>query len=384
MAYDPIKHLNHFKQVLSQDKKPISFFLSAGCPVSIKVGTNREPLIPDVTTLTRKINNSFKGNDDYLKLIEEVKKSKKNEENIEDILSFVRTMKHISEGGEVRGFNTARLDKLELDICEKIKTEVSPSLPDNKTPYHQLASWVHAIEREYPIEIFTTNYDLLMEEALEYFNVPYFDGFVGSRNSFFDLRALEEDLIPRHWLKLWKIHGSINWVQRSNKSVTRNNNDLAEGDKCLIYPSHLKYEQSRKMPYLALLDRLNNFIKKPSSLLITSGYSFRDEHINDVISNALTNNPTSTVIALLYDSLDSYELAIKMAEKKSNLVLWASDGAFIGRNRSVWANASQENTLFDFLYKDNKFLLGDFLILGKLLAQLTGGDEFVNEVANAK
>lgn len=382
MSYDPIKHLNHFKQVLSQDKKPISFLLSAGCPVSVKV--NNLPLIPDVATLTKGINNDLKENKDYIKLIEEVQNSKRNAENIEDILSFVRTMKHISEGGDVRGFNTEQLDSLEILICEHIKKAVGPSLPGNNTPFHQLASWVHAIERDCPIEIFTTNYDLLMEEALEYFNVPYFDGFVGSKNSFFDLRALEEDLIPKHWLKLWKIHGSMNWIQRKDKSVTRNNGEMMIGDKCLIYPSHLKYEQSRKMPYLALLDRLNSFIKKPSSLLITCGYSFRDEHINDVISNALTNNPTSTVIALLFDPLSTYELAIKMAEKKSNLVLWACDEAFIGRTRGNWTLNSKVNSSLDYLYSNNKFLLGDFVKFGEMLSQLTGSDEYLLGANDAK
>lgn len=383
MEYDPIKHLNHFKQVLSQDKKPISIFLSAGCPVSIK-NPDKSPLIPDVKNLTLRINDNLKDDPDYKKLLLEVTKAKKSTENIEDILTFVRTMKDISEGGNVRGFSSEKLDSFELKICTEIKTSVSPSLPNIETAYHMVASWAHSIERECPIEIFTTNYDLLMEEALEDLNVPYFDGFVGSKNSFFDLRALEEDLIPKHWIKLWKIHGSINWIQRDNKTVSRTNSEISKEEKCLIYPSHLKYEESRKMPYLAFLDRLNNFIKKPSSLLITSGYSFRDEHINGVIYTALTNNPTSTVIALLFDSLDSYKLAKEMAEKKPNLILWAVDGAFVGRNRGKWVAGSNIEPSLSFLFKDEKFLLGDFAIFGKLLSELRGDQDFLTEAVNVK
>ena len=54
------------------------------------------------------------------------------------------------------------------------------------------------------------------------------------------------------------------------------NNCLLYTSSHLIYPSHLKYEQSRKMPYLAMIDQLNRFIRQPNSLLIVSGYSFND------------------------------------------------------------------------------------------------------------
>ncbi len=43
-------------------------------------------------------------------------------------------------------------------------------------------SWFN--EWKSPIELFTTNYDLLLEEALEDEEIPYFDGFVGSKKSF--------------------------------------------------------------------------------------------------------------------------------------------------------------------------------------------------------
>lgn len=372
MKYNPIKQLEHFKQVLSQDKKPISFLISAGCPVSIKVEADQKPLIPDVKNLTKLISEDLSSNVNYVKLLSEVDKAKKDKQNIEDILSFVRTMKHVAEGGDVRGFTSKDLSELEKIICSKIIVAVSKSLPNTGSPYHQLASWSHSIEREAPIEIFTTNYDLLTEQALEDLNVPYFDGFVGARNSFFDLRALEEDLIPKHWLRLWKIHGSINWLQLSNNSVTRTNREASGEEQSLIYPSHLKYEQSRKMPYLAFLDRLNAFIKRPSSVMITAGYSFRDEHINDVIYTALNNNPTSTVIALLFGKLSDYELAVNMAKKRPNLVLWGADEALIGSVRGDWEIADKVDAASEYLLKDKKMNLGDFLIFGEFLAQLTG------------
>jgi hypothetical protein len=141
---------------------------------------------------------------------------------------------------------------------------------------------------------------------LEDLEIPFFDGFVGSRRSFFDLRAVEDNLIPTHWSRLWKIHGSINWYLEEvggQKKVYRSS-EVKQGASHLIYPSHLKYEESRKMPYLALIDQLNRFIRKKSSLLILSGYSFNDGHLNDTIINALTANPTAMVLGLMYGSYE--------------------------------------------------------------------------------
>lgn len=222
-----------------------------------------------------------------------------------------------------------------------------------------MSKWISSIDRKNAVEIFTTNYDLLMEQALEDQEVPYFDGFVGSRRSFFDLRAVQDGLIPTHWSRLWKIHGSITWYQESIE--TKNNNlekrvyrssEIKEDASHLIYPSHLKYEESRKMPYLALIDQLNRFVRKKSSLLILSGYSFNDGHLNDTIVNALKANPTGMVLGLMFgtyelrddegESIESYPEAYRLANDRHNLNIWTYDKAIIGTNIGYWSNAKTD------------------------------------------
>lgn len=75
------------------------------------------------------------------------------------------------------------------------------------------------------------------------------------------------------------------------------------GSPDLIYPSILKYDQSRKMPFLAMTDRLTTFLLKPHAVLFVYGYSFGDEHINDTIINALKVNQSENVEALMYEIL---------------------------------------------------------------------------------
>lgn len=395
-THDPVKHIKFLRQTLSQDKKPLGFFISAGCPLAVKMPVDKWPLIPDVAKLTEFVTNELKSKtadkNNYDKLVTEVKLSKKNCNNIEDILSFIRGLKEVSIGKTVRGFTNENLAELEKNVCSKIVEKLKVNLPDNETPYHKLAQWI-SIDREKPVEIFTTNYDLLLEKAFEDLSIPYFDGFVGSIQSFFDLRAVEDNLIPKHWTRLWKIHGSINWFQKENKEVYRSIVTKENGDSCLIYPSHLKYEQSRKMPYLALIDQLNKFLRQPNSLMVITGYSFNDEHLNDTILSALKANPNSMVIALLFDTLtyknenqiiERYPKANQLALSRNNLALWSFDEAIIGTVRGKWkinkdieeedniAKCIQEIKLDEDAEKTHFLKLGDFSILGDFLQALIG------------
>jgi len=360
--HDPVRQLKYLRQTLSQNKKPLGFFLAAGCPLAVNMPAGEFPLIPDIAGLTKFVSEELQSKDEKKKnnydlLLGELIKTGNKNPNVEDILSFVRGLKQVSVGAtDVRGLTETDLTALEKDICEKIVKKTHVALPNRETPYHQLAQWVHLIDRgDSPIECFTTNYDLLTEQAFEETGVAYFDGFVGSKQPFFDLRAIEDSLIPKHWTRLWKVHGSINWYLNSKQEIYRST-EVKPDVSCIIDPSHLKYDQSRKMPYLALIDRLNSFLRQTSAVLITSGYSFRDIHLNDTIVNALKANPTAMVIALLHDTYTyqdedkktapRYERAFSYAKDRFNLSVWTFDEAVIGGQQGKW-KVSNTETLDD-------------------------------------
>lgn len=344
--HDPIRHLRYLRQSLSQDNEAIGFFISAGCPLSVEVP--KPPLIPDVKGLTLAINAALAEDKDYSGLLSELKKAGKNPENVEDILSFLQSLLAVSKGGEVRGLTENSLNKLKKDICAEIVKKLNVDLPKGETPYHRLCNWIRSIDRKIAVELFTTNYDLLLEQALEDLEVPYFDGFVGSRRSFFDLRAVEDNLIPVHWSRLWKIHGSINWhlETKAGEQVVCRSSAPVDGE-ALIYPSHLKYEEIRGMPYHAMIDQLSRFVRRKSSFLVLSGYSFNDRHLNDAIVNALKSNPTGMVLALQFGSYENdggverYPKAYRLAKRQHNLNVWTDDKAIIGTNLGDWGNAKQ-------------------------------------------
>lgn len=396
--HEPVRHLRYLRQSLSQDSESIGFFISAGCPLAVKVEKEKGPLIPDVALLSRHINAELETNESYQVLLGELGKAGRGAGNVEVTLSFLRSLLAVARGAEVRGLNEGQLLELEREICRVIVSKLNVSLPSQDSPYHQLGNWIGSIDRKVAIEIFTTNYDLLMEQALEDLEIPYFDGFVGSKRPFFDLRALEEGLIPSHWSRLWKIHGSINWHKEELAGQSRvcRSSEIKSGVSHLIYPSHLKYEESRKMPYLALIDQLGRFLKKKSSFLVLSGYSFSDGHINDTIVNALKANPTAMVLGLMYGKfyaddgaggkVERYPEAYRLAMRQHNLNIWTFDKAIIGTNLGSWGGISsvgdEDLDLARYVYQEaeggeggeREFLvkLGDFALFAEFLKRMIG------------
>lgn len=51
--HDPIRHINNLRQSLEHNKKPIGFFLGAGCPSAIKILSDGPPLIPNIEGMRR-------------------------------------------------------------------------------------------------------------------------------------------------------------------------------------------------------------------------------------------------------------------------------------------------------------------------------------------
>jgi hypothetical protein len=404
MIEDPRRQLSYLQQCLACDKKPLGLFLGAGCPTAIRVDDGEKgPLIPDIAGITLIVHDDLAKCPDcgpLLKIIEEqFANDGRTAPTMEDMLTHIRALRAVAGKDEVRGLTAGNLDKLDDAICQCINRVVDKTLPDSETPYHRTASWVDAVRRENPIEIFTTNYDLLMEQAFEDTRVPYFDGFAGVRKPFFDLRAMEEDMLPPRWARLWKLHGSINWYQVAGRGVFRGTTMEGGASKRVIHPSHLKYEESRRMPYLAMIDRLRAFMKQPTATLILCGYSFRDEHINEVIVQGLQSTLTTVAFALLFDGLATYSQATALALKRSNLSILARDGAVIGGQKANWLERDRESVSADdgrfvrwrTVDPDDKegrlsgeFTLGDFAIFGQFLQELVGTVRQPPAVPNAR
>ncbi len=342
---------------LSLDKHPVALLIGAGCPVAVRVKNqtgNIVPLIPDIRGLTSTVREELK-EDQYFKIIlKQFIDDGRSDPTVEDVLSHVRLLARVAGNGKVRGLMAAELRALEKRISIKIVGVVRRDLPTDRTPYGDLADWIGGISRSKGLQVFTTNYDLLIEQALESRSLPYFDGFVGSNRPSFDLRAIEEDPLPSRWTRLWKLHGSVNWRLESSGSVVRTSCQHDEEGGMLIHPSELKYEQSRRMPYLAMIDRLRAFLRQPSAFLLTTGYSYADEHLNEVILQGMTANSTAAAFGLLYQPLENETGALRITPRiPRNLTLLARDQGVVKGVRGAWLSKPDSD-------QPMKCALGDF------------------------
>jgi len=351
ITYDPSEYIRGLQQILVSDKKRIGFLFGAGTSLAKK---NKNSLqVPAIGVMTEEICSALNANSDYENAISEIKieiEDRKNKFNIETLLSNIEQKVKIIGNGTLNNLTKKQFEILLREIKVQIKNKVSihkEILKDDNIEnliHSDFAEWIGKTDRNSPIEIFTTNYDYLFELGLEDQKIPFYDGFTGSYQPFFDSGSIENLRFIQNQTKLWKIHGSLGW-HYNNKTNQVWRKDSDEFD-ILIYPSALKYDESKKQPYTALMDRLSKFLKEPDTVLIINGYSFSDDHINERILTALNSNTTAHVLVLYYDiswneGKKSYLLTedsnlSKIAKSNGKLSIFGCRTAIIGGQFGKW------------------------------------------------
>jgi hypothetical protein len=314
-------------------------------------------------------------------------------QTIEDILSAVRQMgAAVLPGDTLAGLDAAQLNDLEREIQRAISRVARPPgtrVPD-ELPQRALARWIARVDRASPVEIFTTNYDTLFERTLEDEWVPIFDGFVGAYRPFFSPASLSrEPMAPgRRWTRLWKIHGSVTWALAEAAGGQRIVRGPEQESGELILPSLLKYEQSRKQPYVAMMDRLRRVLsEREDAILVTCGYSFGDQHINEVIFDALDGNPRLHVFALCFSDPPANSELGKAARSRPSILVLGRKRAVVGGQEGTWElnDPSLLETRLEGIFDKTgtgsggatvtgELKLGDFNAFGQLLDQIAGRD----------
>lgn len=191
--------------------------------------------------------------------------------------------------------------------------------------------------------IFTTNYDLFIESASEQCpTILLNDGF----NRVPSLKNLHKFAPERlfdathhtgnHYdytaelpsINLIKLHGSMTWTRQGNDVVYRIMDfdriaAIKEDDAkavatalqsvAIVLPTQRKFQQTIiERTYYDLLRIFANVMERENSLLVAFGFSFRDEHILEIVKRAL-RNPTLKLIICCYALEEVEELQQKFA-----------------------------------------------------------------------
>ena len=328
--HNPDQYMASLRQIIAQGKKRIGLIVGAGAPAGIKKSDSDKPLIPAVEELTNIVllNLRQKYETTLNAIVAEL-----NNANIESILSRVRSLATVIGDATVHGLDGKGFKDLGDAICEEIGKIVDQDLPSGSSPYTELVAWITGVDRPHPVEIFTTNYDLLFEQALERSKTPYFDGFSGANEPFFDPPSVASNDLPPRWVRLWKLHGSLGWTTNEHGDVIRVGQRQATH---LVFPEHLKYDQTQKAPYSAFFDRLRAFLMTPDTLLISTGFSFADAHISARMDECLAANPTASIFAFQYKNLSEEAHASEIAMRRSNMSVYSPDQALINGVTAPW------------------------------------------------
>lgn len=177
------------------------------------------------------------------------------------------------------------------------------------------------------LNIFTTNYDRLIEMGAELAGLHLLDRFLGTLMPIFRSSRLDLDIHynppgirgePRYLegvARFVKLHGSVDWVQ-TGEDIRRIGlpfgadtvepylqapglNDMTAYE-LMIYPNAAKDRETADYPYVELFRDFAAAVCRPNSTLVTYGYSFGDEHINRVIRDMLTI-PSTHLVVIAYD-----------------------------------------------------------------------------------
>ena len=344
---------------LASRSRHVCMFLGAG--------TSKACNLPDMSELEQRVQQRLDP-DDKERLSRQLQGR-----NLEQALGRIRRLAALLEGdSQLDGLTREVAVCLDREICQAIVEELSTDT-SNWDPVLRLASWAARAAYRWPLEIFTVNYDLLVETAFERRRVPYFDGFVGNLQGRFHTDLVEgapEE--PERWLlasfvRLWKLHGSVNWAWNTaaEAEIVRLGSPVSSA-AAAIYPSDAKYDESRRMPFMVLQDRFRRALAQPETLTLVTGYSFGDEHLNEMIFDAAARRPRSEIIVFCYSAIP--QVVRDRAALTPNLQAVAGAEAMLGGRCAPWEPPVEDLVSADF-WNDGELTLGDFSNLTAYLSR---------------
>lgn len=294
--------------------------------------------------------------------------------NIEDQIrtanDLLRGLKILKKNDEAVGLET-ELNSIISEFAESIlrsENGIATADKDNRENAYSvlvnfLLSFASRTGNRERLNIFTTNYDRLIEVGAEFAGIHLMDRFVGNMMPIFRSSRLNLDIHynppgirgePRYLegvARMTKLHGSVDWIQNEGE-IRRVGLPFgaekiepylqapglygADALKLMIYPNSAKDRETAEYPYVELFRDFAASICRPNSTLVTYGYGFGDEHINRVIHDMLTipsthlvvisyNDPIGRILQFYYDSARYAQMSILIGKDLGDFTNLAND-----------------------------------------------------------
>lgn len=256
----------------------------------------------------------------------------KDDTNLEEFLSALIESEVFIKKGKKKYAKT--IEAILDIIISKTSYDYDPKIFKHAVLIQVLSALVKRPNR---LSVVTTNYDTLFEDAADSIDFTVFDGFNFTHTQKFNVDMFDWSLAKsvsnirsskmeykNSIINLLKIHGSLTWMRDGNGNVVRKEKKEIQ-NPLMIFPSSSKYRQSYENPYFELLSKFQELLKMQNTVLITTGFSFADNHISQMIFRAVKHNPGLSILACDY----SLEQANKCQNWKE-LIQLQKDGFRIG------------------------------------------------------
>ena len=252
--------------------------------------------------------------------------------DIEAFISYI-TLKEKTENEQG---NTSNLKEKRQELEKKIRELCTLTLQKDKAPHIDFLNKITARKNnDSRVQIFTTNYDTLFEQAANEAGFVIIDGFSFTQPREFSGRWFELDIINREKTRLkqeesfiskvfhlYKLHGSLTWKRENNGKIIQ---EKEPDNPLMIYPSSEKYESSYEQPYFEMMSKFQQALRKEEMLLIVIGFGFGDKHIRNVVLEAVNQNPSFQLLIVNYNEkgkifkTDSLKDFFEITEKEDEL-----------------------------------------------------------------
>jgi hypothetical protein len=273
-------------------------------------GTSCEAAYPMMPKLTREVVNALKSAertifDEVLKSAGGAYDDANATPNIEQISDLV--IAHWINSNDTR-FNDLENRLREL-ILERILSVANPVLDNHRRFFEALKK--RAFGLPCSVWIFTTNYDLLFETAASQTGVAIENGFCGTTERFFNpmqFRSTSGSVASGRFspsnqltVRLVKFHGSISWVEESSKFYERHPAASAGSRRVMVLPRRRKVMDTLTPPYDTLFTQASKVIGGECKYLVSCGFSYADEHINQQLLLPVMQTNKCRLFALCHE-----------------------------------------------------------------------------------
>ena len=164
--------------------------------------------------------------------------------------------------------------------------------PEKANKLLQPIQEILAVSDDLKLNIFSLNYDLVLEET---FNSPV----IRILDNGFSERAISNETI-RYWasdfndpnsptkINLYKLHGSLDWEYNPDSEEIQIKNNIDDSREPLIifgsYSKMLSFD-----PFLYMLSEFRTLLSQ-ATIFVVVGYSFHDKYINNLLIQQLSMN----------------------------------------------------------------------------------------------